>query len=124
SEYSLVRSELPCLRAAAKVAQLQDPSRAPAVTSPVVLVRQHYLSLLAQKPHLADEGLLEHFGVSGGAIVSLSDASSILQARIDASLGGGFVLSFIGAAFLGLNGGEVGLAPTRGLLSLDLQWSY
>ena len=29
-----------------------------------------------------------------------------------------------GDVVLAFNGGEVGLAPTRGMLSLDLQWSY
>jgi hypothetical protein len=123
-EYALVRSELPCLRAAAKVAGLQEPGRAPAIVAPVVLVRQHYLSVLAQRPHLTSEGWLEHLGVSGGAIVSLSDGSTILQARLDVSMRSGFVMSLVGVVFLPLDGGEMGLVPTRGLASLELQWSY
>ena len=122
-EYRLVRTELPCLRAAAKVAALSDPTRPTAITSPVVLVRQHYMSVLAQKPHLADEGWLEHIGVSGGAIVSLSDGSTIIQARVDYTVEA-LAVSLVGAAFLGPGGGEVTLAPTRGLLTVELRYSF
>jgi hypothetical protein len=123
ADYALVRTELPCLRAAAAVAQAQDPTRPPIITQQMVLARQFYLSVLAQRPHITEEGWLEHVGVSGGAIMSLSDASSILQARVDVSFGA-FVLSLIGVVWVGPGGGEVDLMPTRALASADFQWSY
>jgi hypothetical protein len=122
-EYSLVRTELPCLRSAAHVEQLRDPAHATAVQQSVVLVRQHYLSLIAQRPHLTEDGWLEHLGVSGGAIISLSDGSTLVHARVDFSMGA-FVLSLSGAAVAGPNGAEMTLAPMRGMMFVEAQWSY
>lgn len=122
-EYRLVRSELPCLRAAAKVAALTEPARAPALATPLVLVRQHYLSVLAQRPHLTEDGWLEHLGVSGGAIISLSDGSTVLQARLDATFGM-LTLGLMGALTLAPNGGEMTLSPTRGIATLEARFAF
>ena len=122
-EYRLVRSELPCLRAAAKIAALTQPARAPAVATPLVLVRQHYLSVLAQRPHLTEDGWLEHLGVSGGAIISLSDGSTVLQARLDATFGM-LTLGVMGALTIAPNGGEMTLSPTRGIATLEARFAF
>jgi hypothetical protein len=122
-EYALLRTELPCLRAGTHINQLKDPSSAPPVSQQVVLVRQMYASVLAQYPHIMSEGFLEHFGVSGGLIVSFADGSFMTQGRIDATLEP-VTFSLIGVWLFGFNGGEFTLTPTKGLVSLDVQWSY
>src|SRR5581483_2520595 len=115
-EYQLLRTELPCLRAATHLNQLRDPSSAPPISQQVVLVRQMYASVLAQYPHITQEGFFEHIGVSGGLIASFADGSFMTQGRIDASLDS-FTFSVIGVALVGFNGGEFTLTPTKGLLS-------
>ncbi len=123
NEYRLVRSELPCLRAAAKVAALTEPARAPAVATPLVLVRQHYLSVLAQRPHLTEDGWLEHIGISGGAIMSLSDASTVFQARVDATFSA-LTLGLMGAVTISPHQGEMSLSPTRGIIAFEARYAY